>query len=1311
VWEYGVDENGDGKLIEERDDQGNLLPGSEEWVPATQSPLDVTLNGTVYSYEDQEVLATAANGNPDANGYPQGLLHHFIWDSVYDLGAPAYDPLTGKYSRTDILIRGRPFDYADQGAGNNPAIPDDQSSGIGMEKSNTADYPFEIERDPEGLWIDDWYPTTNSSDHTAPYLFNGVRVNEPIRFEFTGLAEPTSIDKDTLKVKPYGGGTQIAGFYHIQEIGGKTVVDFWPQVQELPARTDVLTNGKGYSLEIPAYDPENRTRKIITRKGADVNDPNDLNLLTDVSLAQAFKTGTGALLETVNPGYESMPLPATSTDVPVGTKTVELRFDERLDPLSITPSSFEVYTEAFSGIKTVIPGTVLLSNKVDLSGAGGSLAQYGVLSVALPSNMILPPGSKIIVVVKTGVKDLAGNALSQQVMPNFDTAASTGVTSKSGTEGFSNGTYLDTAGTTAAWGTANGTFDGNAVSGYLMGLFEYGDGSDGAMTGSRTLTSSSTKSEWNYTSFNLPANNYLYLRGTRPINIRVQGDVTINGIIDGQGGTGNSGTLYTSSVSPDMRTGGVGSAGGGDGGGTGKYTLKQSTLVVGSTGDSGYGFSGGGGGAATGKYLGSYVTYYVIVPGGSGAGHGSTGQSGGPGYPYWNPTGPAPGTPGGTFGDSALSKGAEGGAGGGPGGNVTSTYGWVGCVSGGSGGGGGAALSLYALGTITLGVNGKISCKGGTGGSGYYYYNTSTSNYYSGGSGGGGGSGGTAHLIAPDFKLDGVIDVSGGDGGYMGSPTTSYPNPGGAGGGGRVRLSTSQTMWMKSGVVTTGTSSVVCGGNYTTDLTITSNLTVNTDDGITGIYDKTSGEFRVRNVTLAAGAVLTVTGSKPLKLVASGNVDIQGTIIAEGGSAAHYPERNKYEYYLSAGSVTWNFWYQIDYSYYAPGPTWGLGGPGGGDGGRNGATKTLQYNPYGWYSQHSSGPMIAVSGVGWDGKLDGKGAGLAGTSVLKTYSSYSYYYYSGAGAGGTTAAPGGEDGWCAYSTTYGGGKPGVAQISSTNLIDLSKMNPTTVVGGAGGAGGAVGGIRYTSGSYIYQYPYGTGSGGGGGGGGIGICAAGTVKLGGTWLLGGGDGGGLIYSTNSAYSGAGGAGSGGNLLVHSAKGITFTGPVIDTGGGLGGYTKIYTYATYPDTTTGGDGGPGAMRFTQPVALGAPVLPQISLDPTNFNLDGGSISAGALALSTDAVSKFYDSVVLAPKNFRWSAVNNGSIAEFYLQGAQSNPLTGLADTSNTSAWVKLGSGTTTSVLNGYRFYRFKVILQPTLGEYPEVDSVTVYWQYDS
>ncbi len=1310
AWEYGVDTDGDGKVIEQRDDQGDLIPGSERWLTATQSPLDVTLNGVLYQYEDQTTLTSASSGNPDANGYPRGVLHHFIWDSVYDLGAPVKDPVTGKYSRTDILIRGRPFDYPDQGAGNNPADAADQSSGIGMERAHDAtDFPFEIERDPEGLWIDDWYPTTNGSDNTAPYMFNGVKVDEPIRFEFTGLADQSTINKNTLIVKPYGGGSQIAGFYHVQEIGGRTVVDFWPQAQEKPARTDVLVNTTGYSLEIPAYDPEDRSRAIIQRKGAAANDTNAVNILTDGSEAMAFKTGTGALVESDNPGYESMPLPTTSTDVSVGTKTVELRFDERLDPLSITPASFEVYAETFTGVKTVIPGTVLLSNKVDLTGTGGSLAKYGILSVALPSNMTLPPGSKIVVVVKTGVTDLAGNALSAQVMPNFQTVASTATNADSETEGFSTNTYLDTAGTTAAWGTANGTFNGNAVNGYLMGLFEYGDGSDGALTAGTTLTSSSTQTEWNFTSFNLPSGHTLSLRGTRPINIRVQGPMTINGTISGQGLNGLSGTRFTSTSGTNMRDGGAGVAGGGNGGGTGKYTSGQSSLVKGSSGSSAYGFTGGGGGAATGKYLASYVTYYVITPGGGGAGHGATGTAGSKGYPYWRPAGPVAGTGGGTFGDAGLSKGAEAGAGGGAGANVTAKFGWTGCVSGGSGGGGGAALNVYALGKITLGSSGKINCKGGNGGNGYYYYYWGNSNRYNGGGGGGGGSGGTAHLTAPDFDFKGTIDVSGGSGGGPGSPTTSYPNQGGAGSGGRIKLSTSVTMWMKSGVVTTGTSEVVCGGNYTTDWTINSSIKVNTDTGLTGIYDKTSGEFRVKNFTLAAGAVMTVTGTKPLKIIASGNVDIKGTIVAEGGSAARYPERKGYETYQSNRS-TWYFWYEITYSYYKPGPTWGAGGPGGGTGGNNGSKKTLK-SFYGWYSSHSTGPMTAQAGTGWDGKVGGKGAGLGGKANYKSYSRYRYYYYAGAGAGGTCASPGGKGGWSNYNSTYGGGTPGKAQVTSGDLIDLSTKTPYTVVGGAGGAGGAVGGRKYQSGSYVYNYPYGTGAGGGGGGGGVGICAGGTATVGGTWLLGGGDGGGHIYSTNSAYEGAGGAGSGGNLLVHATKGITFAGPVIDTGGGLGGFTKIYTYSWYSNATLGGDGGPGAMRFTQPAALGAPKLPVISLDPSKFLLGGGSISSGGLSLSTDAVSKFFDSVALAPKNFKWTAVDNGAISEFYLQGAQSDPLTGAADNSNTSAWVKLGSSTTTSVLNGYRYFRFKVILKPVLGDYPEIDSVTVHWEYDS
>jgi hypothetical protein len=293
--------------------------------------------------------------------------------------------------------------------------------------------------------------------------------------------------------------------------------------------------------------------------------------------------------------------------------------------------------------------------------------------------------------------------------------------------------------------------------------------------------------------------------------------------------------------------------------------------------------------------------------------------------------------------------------------------------------------------------------------------------------------------------------------------------------------------------------------------------------------------------------------------------------------------------------------------------------------------------------------------------------------------------------------------------SFGYGTSAQPQTSSTHLIDLSSLNPRTVVGGAGGGGGSCGGYRYQSGSYIYHYPQGAGAGGGGGGGGVGIIADGTVNLGGTYLLNGGEGGGQIYYT-AAYSGAGGGGSGGNLYVHSGKGVSFSGPVINTGGGLGGWNKMYTYTSYAVTAYGGDGGPGAMRFTQPASLGAPELPGVSLDPTKFVLGGGSLSAGPLNLSTDAVSIYIDTVAFAPKNFEWEASGNDAIAEFYLQGAQSHPLTGEPDPSNVTAWIKLGSGTVTTALNGYRYFRFKVVLQPVLKEFPEIDSVTIYWQYD-
>jgi len=154
----------------------------------------------------------------------------------------------------------------------------------------------------------------------------------------------------------------------------------------------------------------------------------------------------------------------------------------------------------------------------------------------------------------------------------------------------------------------------------------------------------------------------------------------------------------------------------------------------------------------------------------------------------------------------------------------------------------------------------------------------------------------------------------------------------------------------------------------------------------------------------------------------------------------------------------------------------------------------------------------------------------------------------------------------------------------------------------------------------------------------------------------------------------------------------------------------TYTAYAINSTGGDGGPGAMRFTQPASLGAPELPQVSLDPTKFKLGGGSLSSGPLNVADNAVSLFIDSKAFASKNFKWSSSDNGGIGEFYLQGAQSHPLTGDADPANTTAWVKLGSGAATTALNGYRYFRFKVILGPVIKAFPKIESVTIDWEYD-
>jgi hypothetical protein len=303
----------------------------------------------------------------------------------------------------------------------------------------------------------------------------------------------------------------------------------------------------------------------------------------------------------------------------------------------------------------------------------------------------------------------------------------------------------------------------------------------------------------------------------------------------------------------------------------------------------------------------------------------------------------------------------------------------------------------------------------------------------------------------------------------------------------------------------------------------------------------------------------------------------------------------------------------------------------------------------------------------------------------------------------------GTDGWNSTGGSFGSGTSGKAKASTSDLIDLTKLTPSTVVGGAGGGGGPPGGRRYST-STGYTYPMSMGAGGGAGGGGIGIAAKGKVNLAGAIEVNGGNGGGYHYAYYGMFGGPGGAGSGGILAVHSEAGITFTLPVLSANGGIGGTTTYYSYTyTYYRHGIGGDGGLGGILVTQPSSLGKPVLPNVKLDPSRLLLGtGGTVGGKSFAVSDTAASIWIDSGAITPHSFVWSAVGDG-IGTVYLEGAQSHPATGDVDTDNTTGWQEVGTGGTT-VLNGYRYYRFKILLAATSSGFPKVDSFKVEWKYD-
>jgi hypothetical protein len=258
---------------------------------------------------------------------------------------------------------------------------------------------------------------------------------------------------------------------------------------------------------------------------------------------------------------------------------------------------------------------------------------------------------------------------------------------------------------------------------------EFGDGSDGALTCSTTVTLTRVML---YSSATL--NSSCDLRPSR-FAIFVSGTLTINsgGKISSNGAAGPSSTAATQCVAPAVGTYGPGASGGYN------ATFQNDGFPTSNAGlSAGYFLGGNGGGGGTGG----------VAAGKTGGGTALTSRFGSNavGLPvnmdflmYGSTHTPA-------AGGSTIHY-AIGGGGGGMGGQGSGGV-------GGSGACGGDIIGIFAR-AVVINSGGIIEAKGGTG--------ASSSNANSGG--GGGGGGGVIMIKALSYSNSGTLDVSGGAGG------------------------------------------------------------------------------------------------------------------------------------------------------------------------------------------------------------------------------------------------------------------------------------------------------------------------------------------------------------------------------------------------------------------------------------------------------------------------------------------------------------------------------------------------------------------
>lgn len=262
--------------------------------------------------------------------------------------------------------------------------------------------------------------------------------------------------------------------------------------------------------------------------------------------------------------------------------------------------------------------------------------------------------------------------------------------------------------------------------------------------------------ELEFTAFELRAPWVIRPIGSRPLVIRSQSTVKIEGRIDCNGEDGTP----ASTVPGATPSGGLGRCGGSNGGSGGSATSPATN------GASPMGHVGGAGGAGLNEGDG----------GGGGAGMDIT-------QPAFGGLDVIDVGAGGIAGTNAIDPAfaIEGGGAGGGGGSGYFNAGEPGAHASGAGGGaGGGIILIYAAGDLTIAATGVIEALGGKGGAGL----PSTK----AGGGGGGGGGSVLLFSGGEMRIDGTVRALANVGGFLAGADggLSDGGDGGPGGGGRL---------------------------------------------------------------------------------------------------------------------------------------------------------------------------------------------------------------------------------------------------------------------------------------------------------------------------------------------------------------------------------------------------------------------------------------------------------------------------------------------------------------------------------------------